>query len=78
MMIGLILCGLPMAVGNIMYIEALQIIPNPGLATLFLCSSVVVGYMVSILKYNEEINSICLIGSLFIISGLVCALMGKE
>ena len=77
MVYGLILCGAPMAIGNILYIHALKINKNTGLATICISSAVVVGYLISVLRYNEPINYICLSGSLCIVGGLIIALTAK-
>lgn len=49
---GIFLCGIPMAIGNILYIHALTINKKTGLATICISSGVVVGYLISILRYN--------------------------
>ena len=78
MVYGLIFCGAPMAVGNILYIHVLTINKNTGLATICISSAVVVGYLISVLRYNESINFICLTGSICIIGGLIIALTAKR
>lgn len=77
MLYGLIFCGTPMAIGNILYIHALTINKNTGLATICISSGVVVGYLISVLRYSESINFICLAGSLCIVGGLIIALTAK-
>ena len=52
MIYGMLLCGAPMAIANIMLIQALKINKNTGLATICISSGVVVGYLLSILRYN--------------------------
>lgn len=74
---GFLLCGAPMALGNILYIHALSINKNTGLMTLCISSSVFVGYLISVFRYKESINYICFIGSIFIVLGLIIALTGK-
>jgi len=78
MVIGFLLCGVPMAVGNILYIYALTINKNTGLVTICISSAVVVGYLISIFRYNETINYICLFGSICIIIGLYVALTSNK
>ncbi len=75
---GFFLCGAPMAVSNIMYIYALMINKNTGLVTICISSAVVVGYVISVFRYNEAINFICFTGSVLIVVGLVVALTAKK
>lgn len=75
---GLLLCGVPMAVGNILYIYALTINKNTGLVTICISSAVVVGYIISIFRYNETVNFVCLFGSICIVLGLFIALTAKS
>ena len=49
---GFFLCGVPMAISNIMYIYALMINRNTGLVTICISSAVVVGYVISVFRYN--------------------------
>lgn len=67
-----------MAMGNIMYIYALMINKNTGLVTICISSAVVVGYVISVFRYNEAINLICLAGSILIVVGLIVALTAKK
>lgn len=78
MFIGLFLCGLPMAVGNLIYVYALTINKNTGIATLCITSSVFIGYILSIFRYHEQVNYICLLGSVCIVLGLAKSLMAKK
>ena len=59
-----------MAVGQMTYFGALLITKNTGNLTMMIFVSVVVGYVVSILRYNEAINPICLFGTVLIVFGL--------
>jgi hypothetical protein len=52
MLYGLFLCGMPMAVGNLIYIYALTINKNTGLNTLCISASVFVAYFISVFRYN--------------------------
>ena len=67
-----------MAIANIMYIYALMINKNTGLVTICISSAVVVGYVISVFRYNEAINFICLTGSILIVVGLIVALSAKK
>ena len=59
-----------MAISQIIFIGAITITRNTGVLTMFMFVGVIVGYLISVLRYNEEINPICTIGSILIIIGL--------
>jgi uncharacterized membrane protein len=70
--------GLPTSLGAICHITALTITKNYAVVTPFMFSGIVLGYLVSILRYNEKINFICLLGSLGIVIGIITILRNKE
>jgi hypothetical protein len=45
-------CGFPIALSAFMFITALKINHNSGLTTMFIFSSVVVGYLLSLFRYD--------------------------
>jgi hypothetical protein len=49
---GFLYFGSPIAIGNILYTHALKINHNTGLTTLCISEGVVVGYLISIFRYN--------------------------
>ena len=59
-----------MAFGNALYIYGLKESTNTGLATMCITSAVLLGYIVSIFRYDESLDYICLIGSSLIVIGL--------
>ncbi len=59
-----------LAGGQMTYFGALLITKNTGNLTMMIFVSVVVGYVVSILRYNETVNPICLVGTALIVFGL--------
>lgn len=59
-----------MAIGQICFIGAIVMTKNTGVLTMFQFSSVIYGYLVSVLKYHEPINPICIVGGFLIIFGL--------
>jgi hypothetical protein len=71
---GFFLCGIPMALGNLIYIYVITKTKNIGIATLCISGSVFIAYFVSVFRYNEKINLICFFGSISIIIGLGIAL----
>lgn len=40
---------------------------NTGISTMMLMSSAVIGYFISIFRYNEQINAISLIGTVVLV-----------
>lgn len=69
-LISIGICGLPIAVSALFFLMALKINHNSGMTTMFIFSSVVVGYLLSIFRYHENINVLCVIGSLLIVISL--------
>ncbi len=63
--------GLLMVIAQIFFIGAITMTKNTGILTMLCFLSVIVGYFVSIVKYKEQINPFCSIGTLLIIFGLV-------
>ena len=43
---------------------------NTGVLTMFVFVSVIEGYLVSVLKYNEQVNPICIMGAILMLYGL--------
>ena len=70
MIIGLFLTGIPITMGQIFFIGATLMTKNTGLLTMFSFVSVIYGYLISVLKYHEQINIVCIIGALLIVFGL--------
>lgn len=59
-----------MTFAQITFIGATTMTKNTGVLTMFVFVGVIVGYFISVFKYNEAINPICIVGALFIILGL--------
>ncbi len=68
--IGIFMGGFVIAFAQITFIGAMTMTKNTGVLAMFLFVGVIVGYLVSVFKYNEAINPICTIGALLIIFGL--------
>jgi len=49
---------------------SLTLTRKTGLVTLFISVSVIVGYAFSLLRYNERVNPIAVVGSILILTGL--------
>lgn len=67
-----------MTIGQLSYIGALLICHHYAMLTPFMFTSIVVGYLVSVLRYGEEVNLICLVGAFAIIIGIVFIVRSKE
>ena len=59
-----------MTLGQITFIGATTMTKNTGVLTMFVFVCVIEGYLVSVLKYNEPVNPICIMGAILIIFGL--------
>lgn len=67
---GIIAGGIVMALSQITFIGATTMTKNTGILTMFGFVSVFVGYIVSVFKYNEAVNPVCIFGAGFILLGL--------
>lgn len=72
------LCGLPMTIGQLLYIGAIGLTKHYGAITIVSFVSIIFGYCVSMIRYNESVNPICVFGSFCIIAGLISVIMCKE
>ncbi len=59
--------GLPVTVANIMFNWAIIITENVGVTTFSVTAGAVYGYFYSYLKYKEDLNYICVAGSVLIV-----------
>jgi len=59
-----------MVMGQLSFIGAITMVKNTGVLTILGFVSVIVGYIVSITKYKEQINPFCTIGGILIVFGL--------
>ena len=46
--------------------------------TPFIFTSIIVGYIVSLVRYGEEVNEVCLVGVVFIVVGIIMIVRNKE
>lgn len=60
------------------YNGSLTISRNYSIVTPFQFMSIVAGYMVSFLRYNERINYFCLVGAIAIVLGIVFIVVTKQ
>jgi drug/metabolite transporter (DMT)-like permease len=75
---ALIWCGIPSTFSSFCFIGAITISKQTGILTLFQFISVIIGYFVSIFRYNESLNILCIIGTIFLLIGLFKAVLNKE
>jgi len=68
--IALFASGLLITIAQITFIGATTMTKNTGVLTMFMFVGVIVGYLVSVFKYNEAINPICTAGAALIVFGL--------
>ena len=70
--------GIPITMGLSAYVLALLLTKNYGTLTPFMFTSIIFGYLVSIFRYGEDVNVICLIGAVAIVFGIVFNVKNKE
>ena len=70
--------GIPITMGLSAYVLALLLTKNYGTLTPFMFTSIIFGYLVSIFRYGEDVNVICLIGAVAIVVGIVFNVKNKE
>ena len=70
--------GLPLGVGQLIFISALLMTKKYGVVTPFQFTNIVVGYLLSIFRYGEPVNPLCLVGAVAIVLGVVCIVRSKE
>ena len=51
---------------------------NYGTLTPFIFTSIIFGYVVSVVRYGEDINMICVVGALAIVMGIVNIVRNKD
>ena len=78
MVYAFFLTGIPMVLGQFMGISAMIMTKKLGMVTPFQFTNIVLGYLVSIFRYNESVDIICLIGGMAIILGVVFIVRYKD
>ena len=74
----MIFMGIPITVGLLLFTYALFLTKNYGRLTPFMFFSIIFSYLVSILRYGENVNVICLIGAVAIVVGVVLLVRSKD
>ena len=78
MLYAFFLTGIPMVLGQYMGISAFVMTKKLGMVTPFQFSNIILGYVVSIVRYGEDVNIICLIGGIAIILGVIFIVLLKD
>jgi drug/metabolite transporter (DMT)-like permease len=68
---ALIFAGIPISVGQLSYIGALVLTKNMGVITTLSFTTILMGFLISILRYGEKVNLIGVVGSIAIVVGIV-------
>lgn len=69
--------GTPVTLGLIGFAASLLMATNYALLTPFMFTSIIFGYLVSVLRYNEPVNIVCLLGAVAIVLGIVFNVRNK-
>jgi drug/metabolite transporter (DMT)-like permease len=75
---ALFLSGLPMTLAQLCVLYSLLLTRNYGMLTPFQFSTIIVGYLVSVLRYDEEVNILCATGAIAIIVGVIFIVKCKD
>jgi drug/metabolite transporter (DMT)-like permease len=77
-LLALLFSGLPMCIGQLCFVGSLFLTHNYGMLTPFMFTSIIWGYLVSIFRYGEAVNLVCLTGSIAIVVGIVSIVRCKD
>jgi hypothetical protein len=69
--------GIPIAIAQSLFSYSLLICKSSGIVTMMNFLGVVLGYFVSIFRYGEKINMICLSGTILVLVGIYRILIVK-
>ena len=78
MLYAFLFTGMPMALGQFIGVSAFIMSKNLGIVTPFQFSNIILGYLVSVLRYDEKINVVCLMGGIAITLGVIFILKYKS
>lgn len=73
-----IFSGILMVISQLFFIGGITMSKNTGVLTMFGFISVVVAYIVSVVKYNETLNPFCTAGTILIVIGLAKIVLKKK
>jgi drug/metabolite transporter (DMT)-like permease len=70
--------GVPLTVCTQLFSIGISLTNNTGIFSLFMTVSVIVSYMVDVMRYNQVLNPFAVIGSVLIVSGISMAILLKD
>lgn len=74
---GIFTTGIPMTVGQFLFIGALSITEKHGKVSIMMFAQVIMGYILSIFRYKESVNLVAVLGTLLACFGVLKCLMNK-
>ena len=75
---AIVFTGIPVSFGQLLGVSAFLMTKKLGMITPFQFSNIVLGYLISIFRYDEDINVICLAGGIMIILGVIFIIRFKD
>lgn len=67
---GIFLSGIPMTIGQLSYIGALILTKNMGVITTLSFTSIIMGFLISVFRYGEQVNIVSTVGTIAIVIGI--------
>lgn len=77
-MAAVLFSAIPHCLAQTLLLMSLTLSKNTGVLSLFLSVSIIVGYCLSLIRYNENWNPVAVTGSLLIVAGLTIVVLWKE
>lgn len=72
-----IFSALPMAMSNYIFNAGIFVSPNTGISMMLAQTNILFVYMISTLRYGEDINLICLLGAVMMVGSIYIVLIHK-
>ncbi len=72
---AIVFSGIPLAIGMLGYNGALTVTNRYTIVTPFQFTAILVGYLVSIVRYDESVNIYCVLGAIAIALGVIFILL---
>jgi len=69
--------GIPQNIVQILFLSAQVLSKNTGILNMISFLSIAISYIISLGRYNENVNPFCFAGVLFILYGIVTAIRNK-
>ena len=73
-----LLMGVPVTFGLLAFAAALLMTTNYALLTPFMFTAIIFSYLVSVIRYGQEVNIVCLFGAIAIVTGIVNNVRNKS